>query len=272
MRASEFRDALRSGRRVYGTSILSASALWPPEVRRAGLDFVFLDTEHVPRDRETLSWMCRGYRGSGLPPLVRIPSPDPFEAAKVLDGGAAGVIAPYVESAGQVRALVGAVKLRPLKGERLAATLDDPQTLEPELKSYLEDRNANVVLVVNIESVPAMRNLDAILAVDGLDAVLIGPHDLSCSLGIPEQYRDPRFDEAVLEIIRKAREKGIGAGIHFSDGLDLEIRWAKAGANLILHSSDQRLFRETLERDIDEIRSALGDTAADFESKTDFIV
>ena len=262
MKGRELREALRSGRRVYGTLVVSCSPMWPPVLRQSGIDFVFIDMEHIPRDESVLSWMCCAYREMGLPPIVRIPSPDPFEACKVLDGGASGIIAPYVESADQVRALVGATKLRPLKGERLANALKDINTLEPELKTYLEDRNAGTVLIVNIESVPAMKNLDTILDVPGLDAVQVGPHDLSCSLGIPEQYRDPRFDDAVHEIIRKARQKGVGAGVHFWAGLDLEIRWAEAGGNLVIHSADINLFSETLRRDIAELRRALGDDAA----------
>ena len=260
MTGRELREALKSGRRVYGTSIVSASPAWPPVVRRAGLDFVFIDAEHTPRDPEVLSWMCRAYGALGLPPIVRIPSPDPHLASHALDGGASGIIAPYIESAEQVRRLVGATKRRPLKGARLAMAFSNPKTLEAELQDYLDERNAGVVLIVNIESVPAMRNLNRIVAVPGLDAVLIGPHDLSCSLGIPEQYRDARFDEAVCEIICKARAADIGAGVHFSDGIDLEIHWAKdAGASLIVHSSDVRLFAEALQREIARIRESVGD-------------
>jgi len=261
MRGRELREALRSGRRVYGTHIISTSARWPAALRQSGLDFVFIDTEHTPIDRAQLSWMCGVYREMGLAPIVRIPSPDPYAACVVQDGGASGVVAPYVETAEQVRELVGATKLRPIKGERLTLALRDQNTLGEALKNYIENRNADAVLMVNVESVPAIQNLDAILSVQGLDAVLIGPHDLSCSLGIPEQYRDPRFDEAVKKIIRRARAKGLGAGIHFSWGSDLEIQWAKAGSNLILHSSDLTLFSETLRRDIGELRHALGDDA-----------
>ena len=259
MRGRELREALKNGDRVYGTLIVSPSPVWPSTVRGAGLDYVFIDTEHVPLDRLVLSGMCQAYRELGLPPIVRIPSPDPFEACKVLDGGAVGVIAPYVESVEQVKRLVGATKLRPLKGERLTKALEDINTLEPELQRYLEERNVDNVLIVNIESVPAMENLDDILQVPGLDAVLIGPHDLSCSLGIPEQYRDPRFDEAIRTIIRKARANNVGVGNHFSDGLDLEIEWCKAGQNMILHAGDISLFGQAIRRDIAEIRSALGE-------------
>jgi 2-keto-3-deoxy-L-rhamnonate aldolase RhmA len=253
---------LRAGRRVYATAVVSLSPLWPAALAAAGVDFVFIDTEHTPLDRHAVAWMCRLCRAAGVPPVVRIPSPDPFEACKVLDAGAAGIIAPYIESADQVRALSGVTRFRPIKGRRLAEALDDDRTLEPELREYLARRNAESLLIVNIESIPAMEALDEILAVPGLDALLIGPHDLSCSLGIPEQYRHERFDAAVRQIIGRARAAGVGAGIHFWAGLDQEIDWARAGANLIMHSSDLALFSQGLKRELAEIRQSLGDQEA----------
>ncbi len=259
MKGREIRHALHAGRLVYSTALTAPSPRWPGLLRRAGVDFVFIDTEHTPLGRETLSWMCQAFAGLGIPPVVRIPHPDPFEAAKVLDGGAGGVIGPYIEAPEQVRALAGAARWRPLKGRRLEDALRDPATLEPELRSYLEARNEDTLLILNIESVPAIENLDAILAVPGVDAVLIGPHDLSCSLGIPEQYGHPLFDEAVRTIFRKARAHHVGAGIHFWEGIDREITWSRAGANLIMHSSDLAFVGQQLKRDLNEIRSALGD-------------
>lgn len=139
------RTALRAGRRVYGTLIVSPSPRWPDTVAELGLDFVFIDTEHIALDRAQLSWMCQAYRTLSLPPIVRIPSPDPYEACMALDGGAAGVIAPYVETVAQAQALRGAVKLRPIKGERLAAALRDVTTLEPELRAYVDGRNQDAL-------------------------------------------------------------------------------------------------------------------------------
>ncbi|MFM8272502.1 MAG: aldolase/citrate lyase family protein, partial [Gemmata sp.] len=165
---------------------------------------------------------------------------------------------PYVETADQVRGLVGAVKLRPLKGRRLTDALRARSALEPELAEYLEKRNGDKVLIANIESVPAIENLPEICAVPGLDAVLIGPHDLSCSLGIPEQYGHPRFDAAVRTILRTAREHGVGAGVHFWLGMEQEIAWARAGGNLVMHGSDLAAFTRTLKAEIDHLRAALG--------------
>ena len=119
MNGREIRPRLHSGERVYGTMIISESPRWPAAVASIGLDFVFIDTEHIAQDRNKLSWMCQLYAALGLAPIVRIPSPDPYLAAMIRDLGAHGVIAPYVESVEQARDLVGAVKYRPLKGERL---------------------------------------------------------------------------------------------------------------------------------------------------------
>src|SRR6187402_1255357 len=118
--------------------------------------------------------MCQTYAALGLPPIVRIPSPDPYMATMVLDGGAAGIIAPYVESVEQVQALRGAVKLRPIKGQKLQHMLTGG-SVEPALESYVAEGARHRILIINIESVPAMQALDDILAVPGLDAVLIGP-------------------------------------------------------------------------------------------------
>ena len=107
MDGRELSESLRSGRRVYGTAILSPSPRWVGVVRGSGLDFAFIDTEHIPIDRHQLSWMCQAYGAVGVAPIVRVPKPDPFEATKVLDGGAQGVILPYVESVSSIGAACG---------------------------------------------------------------------------------------------------------------------------------------------------------------------
>src|SRR5436189_2005161 len=155
MNGRDIIDNLHEGRRVFSSAMVSTSPLWPNLVKQAGVDFVFVDTEHTPIDRQTLSWICQTYLAMGLASVVRIPCNDPFEACKALDAGAGGIIGPYLETADQVRALVGAVKLRPLKGRRLQEALRLPETLEPELRDYLEKHNGDKILIVNIESIPA---------------------------------------------------------------------------------------------------------------------
>ena len=261
MTGEQLREALRAGRRVYGTCIVSPSPSWAPMIASCGLDFVFIDTEHIPIDRAELSWMCRAYGALGLPPVVRIPKPDAHAACMVLDGGAAGVVAPYMETLEEVHALRGAVKYRPLKGARLEKALREPASLEPELRAYLDAYNANNLCVVNVESIRAMEALDQILRVPDVDAILIGPHDLSISLAVPEQYTHPKFTAAMKTIIENSRAAGKGVGYHFSFGVDIAIEWAKMGANFIVHSTDLFLVRDALQQEIGTFRSAFGDAA-----------
>jgi 2-keto-3-deoxy-L-rhamnonate aldolase RhmA len=257
MNAAELIENLRAGRQVFGTLIVSPSPRWPEAVRGCGLDFVFIDTEHIALDRAQLSWMCQTYAALGLAPIVRIPAPDPYAATMALDGGAAGIIAPYVEHAEQVRALRGAVKLRPIKGQILQRLLEGREP-EPELDSYLQRAAKDRLLIVNIESRPAIAALDEILAVPGLDAVLIGPHDLSCSLGIPEQYSRPEFLSACETIFRKARAAGIGAGIHFWGTVEEQAHFLALGANMLIHSADITLFQKHLRLELEAVKKAAG--------------
>jgi 4-hydroxy-2-oxoheptanedioate aldolase len=270
MTPSDLRESLHNGQTVFGTLIVSPSPRWPEAVATCGLDFVFIDTEHIALDRAQLSWMCQTYAALGIPPLVRISSPDPHAATMVLDGGAAGVIAPYVESVEQVQALRGAVKMRPIKGQKLETMLAG-ESVEPELENYIREQAAKRLLIINIESVPAMDALDEILQVPNLDGVLVGPHDLSCSLGVPEQYNHPTFLDACETIFRKARTANVGAGIHFWGDADQQTRLLKLGANMLIHSADISLFQKHLPLELAAIRKAVGLSNEDASNSTPII-
>ncbi|MCP4396292.1 MAG: aldolase [bacterium] len=258
MNIQDIKATISRGNQVFGTLSASMSPHFPAALKNTALDFVFIDTEHISLNRESLSWMCRTYTALNLAPIVRIPSPDPYIACQAIDGGAAGVIAPYVETVEQVQALRGAVKLRPLKGKKLQRILDGKEELTGELKEYLSARNANNLLLVNIESTPAIENLDAILSVPDLDGILIGPHDLSCSLGVPEQYEHPRFTEALQTIISKTRRKGLIAGIHFFYGsVALAAEWIRRGINLHIQKADIIYAAEGINQELQALQKEL---------------
>ncbi|MBN1347588.1 MAG: aldolase [Phycisphaerae bacterium] len=254
------REALHVGQRVYGTLITSTSTKWPPVITGLPLDFVFIDTEHIAIDRERVAWMCLAYAGVGLAPIVRVPEPNPYLATMMMDAGAHGVIFPYVERPEQVRDLVGAIRRRPLKGKRLADLLERGQAPSEKCFEYLDSRNAGGVAIINVESVPAIEALSDLVGVEGLDAVLVGPHDLSVNLGNPEQYQTDEYGTAIRTILNTARAAGIGAGVHFFwQNLDQEVEWIEAGMNLIVHSTDLRAATLSLEHDLTHLRAAMGD-------------
>jgi len=249
---------------VFGTCVLCPSLEWHRALsNQPDLDFLFVDTEHIALDRSQVRDMCQLYnKGLGLPCLVRIPGHDPNAATSMIDAGACGVVTPYTETVDQVQALRGAVKCRPLKGERLERYLAG-EAIEPELEAYMKKFCKGNALVVNIESVPAMRNLDDILKVPDLDAVLIGPHDLSCSLGVAEQWDHPKFKAACKEILTKAHAAGVGAAIHCGGEATAKLEFEQFLLNecdctVLVHASDVQLFSVALRNDLATIKQAVG--------------
>ncbi len=265
MVGKDFRNALREGKKVYGTQISSTSPKMFDSVISLGLDFVFFCNEHVQYNPETLSWMCNAFKAAGVNPLVRILEPSPYLATQALDAGACTVLVPYVEEIEDVIALIGAVKYRPLKGKKLMRILHGEEKPSEELKQYLIHNNRNNSLVLNIESekgVAMMNEYLAIQSLDGpaVDGLMIGPHDLSTSYGMPENYFSKEFLALTEGIIKNARAKGVAVGGHtgYRDSLDLQLEWAKMGATMLLHCSDAFLFANQLNNDLNKIKKLLG--------------
>lgn len=261
-----FKNALRAGKNVFGTQISSTSPKMFDSVISLGLDFVFFCNEHVPYNPETLSWMCRAFKAAGVNPMVRILEPSPFLATQALDAGASAILVPYVEELEDVMALIVAIKYRPLKGRKLMRILYGEEKLTEELNHYLIKQNGNNSLILNVESQKGVESLNdfiAIQAIDGLgvDGLIIGPHDLSISYGMPEKYKSKAFLDLSCGIIKNARSKGMAVGGHsgYRDSLDLQLEWAKAGANILLHCSDAYLSANQLNNDLNQIKKCLGD-------------
>lgn len=268
MVGQEFRDALRSGKNVYGTLITSSSPRIFDTTISLGLDYVFLCNEHIFYNPETLGWMCRAYKAAGINPVVRIPEPSPFLATQALDAGAGAILVPYVENIEDVYDLVGALKYRPLKGKKLKKILYGEEILSADLEAYLKNYNRNHTLLLNIESPAGVDNMEHFFSVQsvdgpGVDGIVIGPHDLSTSYDMPEKYRSKEFLDLSCGIIRKARACGVAAGCHGGSrgSLDIQLEWARAGANIIMHSSDTNLFADKCQEDLNLIREVKGEKA-----------
>jgi 4-hydroxy-2-oxoheptanedioate aldolase len=266
MIGNDFRNALRSGQTVYGTLITSTAPKMFDVTIGLGLDYIFICNEHVLYNQEAMGWMCRAYKAAGINPVVRILEPDPYLATQALDAGAGAILVPYVENIDDVYQLVGAVKYRPLKGKKLKKILYGEEKPSEELATYLKKQNNNNTLLINIESptgVDHMEQFFDIQSVDGpgVDGIVIGPHDLSVACEMPEKYRSQQFIELSCGIIDKARKCGVAAGGHTGSrgNLDLQMAWAKAGATIILHSSDVFLFADKLQEEMNLLREAKGE-------------
>lgn len=263
MTGSQIREKLKRGERVYGTHIASLmnpmAAMMATEME---LDFAFFCTEHMPLDRTEVSMMCHLYATRGISPIVRVPSMDTAAISMALDGGAEGIVVPYVETVDEVQRAVGAVKYRPIKGEQLRDTLAGRRELPTKTQQFLDGFNRHHYLIVGVESVAAMNNLDQMLAVDGVDGVFLGPHDITVSMGLPAEYDHPDFLDAVEDVTRRCRAAGVGVGLHttlLSFGEATARRLMDAGMNWIINGADITVMRDAMNAQLRQLRQLAGD-------------
>ena len=256
MQGRDIRDKLRSGQCVYGTHIVEAGnpnmLLWELE---AGMDFAFICTEHLPVDRKEVSWMCRLIAQQDVSPAVRIPYPSAHWATMMIDGGAQGIVAPYVEKPEQVEELIGAVRYRPIKGVFLEQILTGAREPADKLKTFFDKFSGDLYLIIGVESVHAIENLDRLLAYDEVDGVFLGPHDITCSMEIPEEYENPRFLDTLKDVVRVCREKNKGVGLHCDYRVPLNEQMIDWGMNFILNLSDVTKARNALAEDFEYFRA-----------------
>lgn len=259
MRGQQLGTMLRQGQRVYGIALEGyGQPRFPKYFADVGLDYVWLDSEHAPNNRETIAWALQLYAAHNVAPLLRIPEISASQAAMGIDAGAHGIIVPYVETVEQVRALVGAVKYRPLKGVALTTAVEHGILPNEATRVYLDSYNADGVLVIMIESPAGVANLADLLSVGGVDAVLIGPHDLSISHGIPEQYDHPLFAETLERVISVCRTHGVGVGMHFIAGsVEWAIDWVRKGFNFVSYRGDTLFVARGIQSELHFMRAQL---------------
>jgi len=179
---------------------------------RAGFDWLAIDLEHGLINLDTAFRLIQTIDKSGVLPIVRLNENDPSTIRRVMDAGAGGVIVPMINTAEEAVKAVDAVKYSP-DGKR-SYGLGRAHEFGLNFDTYMHEINKMSVVVVQIEHKDALENLDAILAVPGIDAIVIGPYDLSGSMGIPGKFDDPTFNSAVTQIVNKVKKSPVALGIH----------------------------------------------------------
>ena len=205
--------------------------------KTAGFDSLYVDLEHSSFSLETTSQICMAALEAGVTPLVRVPGV--ADVLRILDAGALGIIAPHVQSAAEAEAYVRAAKYPP-RGERSnAGALPHLQYRAlPATEAYAAIDAATMV-VVQFESAAAIENADAIVAVDGVDMVLIGTNDLLADWGFPGQYDHPKVREAYAKTIAACRRHGKHAAVGgFASRPDLVAEYVRMGARYVSTGTD----------------------------------
>ena len=227
-----FRKRIRSGKICVGMAITFNDPAVSELAAEAGYDFTWIDMEHSPLDMPATLGHVMALRGTKTAPFVRVRSNDVNVIKPVLDFAPAAIIIPAVNSAGEARAAVRACKYPPQgvrgygprRGQRYGAVSQ---------QEYLATADQQTLVIVQIEHIEAVKNLDAILAVPGLDGICLGPNDLSGSMGKLGKADDPKVVQIIDSVIEKVRRTEIFTGVSTGYHPDTLPVWIEKGVQWI---------------------------------------
>jgi 2-dehydro-3-deoxyglucarate aldolase len=204
-----FRQRLLAGERLVGPMV----TLGAPEVAeiltKVEFDWLFLDAEHAPLDALSLQRMMQA--AGNTPCLVRLSAGQEVAIKKALDVGAAGIIAPMVNTHQHAQRVVSWCRYSP-QGTR-GVGLSRAHGYGLTFNEYIETANESVAVVVQAEHIQAVENIEAIVQVEGVDGVLIGPYDLSASLGLLGQVEHPEVVAAIDRVTAVCQQAGMPLGV-----------------------------------------------------------
>ncbi len=217
-------DIWSSGAETLGAWLSMASSHSAEIAGRAGFDYICVDMQHGVADYQVAVTMMQAIELGGGTPIVRVPWNEPGIIGRALDAGARGVVIPMVNSVAEAQAAVTACKYPPLGARSFGPILVAARAEAGE--NYFEVANATTACIPMIETRQAVEALDDILSIDGVDAIYVGPADLSISYGYGPGYTDDHADyKATLEhIAERCAAHGVVAGIHSTSALSADRR------------------------------------------------
>ena len=204
----------------------------------AGLDYVMIDMEHCPVDMSEVHACVTAADAARITPIVRLHELSRTAVLRALDLGAMGVVAPGVESAAEVQALIRYAKFPPLGERGYCMTRDGKwgygEAYQGGLEGYFAHSNRETLLIPQCETVGCLEQIEEIAALDGVDGILIGPYDLSIAMGLPGQFAHPQFKAAVERIHNACKTNGKIAIIFAGSEQDMQARLAEGFDNLLI--------------------------------------
>lgn len=236
-----FRQALLAQQRSIGCWVALGSAVSSEIMGYAGFDWLLLDGEHGPNDLSSFASQLTALKDSDSAVVVRPQWAEPVILKRLLDLGAFNFLMPFIESEEQARQAVSATRYPP-DGTRGVAVAHR-SNLYGYRKDYFERVNDNISVMVQIESVKGLENVDAIAAVPGVDALFVGPSDLSASLGHFLKPREATVQNAIRKIYEAGKRHGKSVGILAVVPEDAQ-RYLDLGINVVAAGADVRLLRD----------------------------
>lgn len=248
----KFLEKTRSGEVALGGLVTFTDPSVTELVADAGYDWVFIDGEHGAIDRDTAMLHMMAVRGTNCASFYRVPACDHTEIKRIIDCGPAAIIVPMIMNADDARRAVEAMRY-PLEGNRGCGFRRCVGYGMMPIEEYWEAAKHEPLVILQIEHIEAVRNIDSILDVPGIDGILIGPYDLSTSMGKSRQWYDPEVAGAYDTVSRKVKERGLLLGV----SCDSEYAaWKKRGVNFIAIRGDYSAMLEGYTNAIENFKKA----------------
>ena len=245
-----FRSRLRNGERLYGTMVTLPTPASAEILADVGFDWLFVDGEHGPLSTVEILSILQAV-DDRIPCLVRVPAADMVSINRVLDLGAVGVIAPQINSAEAAEAVVMAARYAPdgARGVGLARAHGYGMAFD----TYIGNANEQTTVVVQAEHAESVENIDSIVAVPGIDAVLLGPYDLAASLGKMGAVDDLVVTQAIRRVTTVCQSAGIPLG-YFGVTADAVRAYAQVGYQLLICGTDTLFLGTAAGKTLSQLR------------------
>jgi len=248
------RNKILNNHPIIGSWIQIPDPVSAEIMARVGFDFLAIDTEHGIMDLETVSNLIRAIESISktVIPMVRLAGNDYSITKRYLDAGAKGIIVPFVNSDSEALEIVRSAKYYP-DGER-GVGFCRANNYGVDFEKYLSESNENTLVVAQIENIKAIENIDEIMSIPLIDAVFIGPYDISASMGIPGQLNHPKMEKAISTVLNKGKEyeKTVGTHVVAPDPDEVK-RNLKKGFNMIAYSIDTVMLSQMCKRGMEKI-------------------
>jgi len=256
MDPNPLRLKLEKGETIYGTMAQdSRSPSISLIMEQAGCDFLFFDMEHGPNDLGTVTDMVKVARLTRVVPLVRVPNDEYHLMARVLDAGAMGIMVPRIENRTQVERIIENTHYPPIGVRGCSVPKGHNNFLPQDLWEFTEQSNRETMIILQIEREKAIENIDDLISVEGVDAVVLGPNDLCLSMGKHEKDHLSALESEIQTVLDAAKKHNVPCGIHIGN-LDWLIEWQKRGMQIVAYSNDIVFLRNGAKSGISKLREA----------------
>ncbi len=240
---------IREGKPAIGSFLGLGSPSVAEMMARAGMDWLVIETEHNALDSAEIQHMLMAMNGSDAVPIVRVPNTNQVYIQRALDMGAMGVLVPGVRTADEARAIVSYTRFPPEGIRSWGPLRASDYTLDND--DYLSRANNNIMVCLILETRDAVRNLQEICEVPGIDILTVGPWDLSLELGLdPRKLPLPEIEKITLDSLRIARPRGVEIGVSANSPAALRER-QRQGFRFIQYGPDYNLFLNAITAGLD---------------------